>query len=88
MYKVNKDPQAVLDYGLNWATWLGTDTISSSSWTVPAPLTKDSDSSTSTLASIWLSGGIAGSSYNVTNTIITAAGRTDERSIRVVVKNR
>ena len=27
-----KDPESVLDYSLNWATWLGMDTISSVVW--------------------------------------------------------
>ncbi len=82
-----KDPSAVLDYQVNWATWLGTDTISTSTWTVPTGLTKDSDTNTTTTATAWLSGGTAGRTYTVTNRIVTAGGRTDERSFQVKVTN-
>jgi hypothetical protein len=34
-FNVTKDPQADLDYGLDWSAWLGTDTIVSSTWSVP-----------------------------------------------------
>ena len=37
-----KDPEAVLDYTVDWGIWLDTDTISTSNWTVPAGITKDS----------------------------------------------
>jgi hypothetical protein len=82
-----KDPSAVLDYQVNWATWLGTDTISTSTWTVTTGLTKDSDTNTTTTATAWLSGGTAGRTYTVTNRIVTAGGRTDERSFQVKVTN-
>jgi len=36
-YEVKKDPNADLDYGFDWTAWLGaTDTITESTWTVPA----------------------------------------------------
>jgi hypothetical protein len=50
-----KDPQAVLDYGFDWSKWLGTDTISTSTWTVPVGITKDSDTHDTTTTTIWLS---------------------------------
>lgn len=77
----SKDPDAVLDYTINWATWLGADTISTSTWTVPAGITKASDTNTITTSTIWLSSGAAGETYNVTNKIVTAADRTEERTI-------
>ena len=83
-----KDPQAVLDYQINWASWLGVDTISTSTWTLPTGITKASDTRTTTTTTIWLSGGTDGSSYNLVNTIVTAGGRTEERTITIVVENR
>jgi len=83
-----KDPDAVLDYVVDWSDWLGTDTISSSSWTVPTGITKDSDTNTTTTATIWLSGGTEGAEYRVTNQIVTTDGRTDERSIIIKVDER
>ncbi len=82
---VLKDPNAVLDYSLDWATWLGADTISTSVWTVPTGLTRDSQSNTTTVAQVWLSGGTVGQLYAVNNRIVTAAGRTADRTLFVRV---
>jgi hypothetical protein len=83
-----KDPDAILDYTVDWSRWLGTDTILASQWTVPTGLTQVSSSNTSTSATVWLSGGTAGQAYTVTNRITTAGGRTDERSIVINVRDR
>lgn len=84
-----KDPIANLDYERDWSVWLKAgDTILTSTWTVPAGLTKTDESNTATIATVWLSGGTVGSSYQVTNRIVTAQGRTDERSIQIVVRQR
>lgn len=79
-----KDPNDVLDYTINWSTWLGADTIASSTWTVPTGLTAGVTSNSTTATTIWLSGGTAGVTYLVTNKIVTAAGRTKEDSIVIM----
>ena len=79
----SKDPDETLDYIINWATHLGSDTISSSSWVAETGITIDSDTNTTTTATVWLSGGTLGQFYLVTNTIVTDGGRTLEQSIRV-----
>jgi hypothetical protein len=76
-----KDPQDVLDYGCDFSTWLGVDTITASAWTVPSGITADSDTNTTTATTIWLSGGTLGESYRLVNHITTAAGRETDRSI-------
>ncbi len=86
--KFVKDPNAVLDYVINWATWLGADTISSTSWAVPAGITKGTTSNTTTTTTIWLSGGTAGNSYVLVNRIVTAGGRTDDRSLLLIVQEK
>ena len=101
-----KDPEAVLDYGFNWSLWLAVadltlsppvsaETITSSTWTLPADLTspavgltKDSDSHGATGTTVWLSGGEDGVDYVVTNHIHTSAGRDDDRSMKIKVRNR
>lgn len=83
-----KDPQAVLDYEVDWSAWLGEDTISASTWTAPDGITIDSDSFTATTATVWLSGGEIGQSYDATNEIVTDGGRTDDRTIRIKVKQK
>lgn len=82
-----KDPDAILDYQINWAIWLSTDTIGTSTWTVPTGITKVTDTSTTTTATIWLSGGTADTDYRLVNKITTANGRTEERSIWIKVRN-
>lgn len=85
-----KDPDAVLDYAIDWATnWLEAgETISSHTVTVPAGITKDSDSESAGTVTIWLSGGTAGSTYRVTCQIVTSSSRTDDRSFDVLVSQR
>lgn len=89
-----KDPQEVLDYGFDWNDtddpWLETgDTVSTSTWSIqPAGLTEDSNSKTDTTTMIWLSGGTVGSKYKVSNRIVTADGRTAERSFYVKVESK
>ena len=83
-----KDPNAVLDYSFNWETWLDDDTISTSTWTADTGITIDSSSTTTTVATVWLSGGTAGTTYTVTNRIVTAASRTEDRSLTINVRQR
>lgn len=83
-----KDPNAVLDYSIDWTRWLAGDQIAASEWIVPSGLIKMADSKTSTSATVWLSGGTAGQSYTVTNRIATAAGRTEDRSFTIRVEER
>lgn len=87
---MRKDPQAVLDYGTNWADWLtDAETIVESTWEVtPAGLTVDSDTFDPTLTTIWLSGGEVGVRYSVTNHITTSQGRQDDRTFHIDVAHR
>ena len=89
--RFTKDEQEVLDFKIDWSKWLSSgDTISSSTWTVPSGITKDSDSisddNTSTV--IWLSGGTDGTDYALLNHIVTADGREPERTITIGVRSR
>ncbi len=84
-----KDPDAVLDFGFDWSSWLATgETISAATWTVPTGLTKTSQSATSTVATAWISGGTAGTSYELACKVLTSAGRTDERTMKIIVRSR
>lgn len=88
---VDKDPDAILPYTINWVDWLDTDTIASSSWAVSGPdalLVVDSDTNTATAATAKLSAGTAGRTYTLTNHIITAGGYADDRSISVTMVER
>lgn len=84
-----KDPDAVLDYSVDWGSlgWLiGGDTISAVTWTVPAGITKTSQTNSTTVATAWLSGGTAGVDYDVVCHITTAGGRQDDRTLRIQVR--
>ncbi len=91
-----KDPNAVLDFVIDWdgaaadgGPWLATgETISTTTWTVATGITKDSDSKTTTTATIWLSGGTAGTDYTVACKITTSDSRTDERTLLIQVRDR
>lgn len=89
-YKLwTKDPDAVLDYQIDWGgNWLGSDTIDTSTWTVPSGITKDDESKTTTTTTIWLSGGTVGERYAITCHITTVAGREDDRTFYVKVEER
>lgn len=83
-----KDPNAILDYGIPWLDWLGTDTISTSTWIVPSGITKVTDSKTNTTTTIWLSGGTVSQEYALTNRIVTNGGRTQDQTIYVTIEER
>lgn len=85
-----KDPDAILDYEFNWAPWLGTDTISTSTWIADSGITivPASESHTTTTTRVFISGGALGQDYNLTNRITTAASRTDDRSIQIRIRQR
>lgn len=85
-----KDPDAVLDYEVTWAVWLTAvdDTIDTSLWIVPDGIDKDSDDHTDTTATVWLSGGTAGTDYDCVNRVTTEGGRTDDRTITIKVRDR
>jgi hypothetical protein len=81
-----KDPDEVLDFSILWDLILGADTIVTSAWAVSG-VTKDSDTFSATVATIVVSGGVAGTSATATNTITTAAGRTHVRSLTLLVRD-
>lgn len=83
-----KDPDALLDYQIDWSSWLVADTISASSWEAKTGIVVDSDSETTTTTTVWLSGGTVGTKYKITNHITTAAGREDDRSFYIIVKEK
>lgn len=84
-----KDPDETLKFTIDWADWLTSpDVIDSSEWTVPAGITNVAVSASTTQTTIWLSGGSAGTSYDIVNAITTDATTPEiaERTIRIVVR--
>lgn len=83
-----KDPLEILDYTIRWRRWLKGDTISSSAWAIAVGMTVGVTSFGGDLALAWLSGGVDGSTYLATNTIVTLGGRTGVRTIQLSVRAR
>lgn len=83
-----KDPNAVLDYTIDWREWLGDDTILTSTWTMPPGISNGGTINSPTTATIWLAAGTSGTPYSVYNTIVTAGGRTEKRTIKINVLDR
>jgi len=86
---VEKSPTAVLQYTIDWTAWLaGADTIDTVTWTVPAGITSVSQTNTTLVANIKLSGGTVGVSYDVVCTITTVGSLTEQRTLRFVIVER
>ena len=90
---VPKDPDSVIDYTFNFREfgWLqASESIASHTVTPEAGLVLDSSSDTADDVTAWLSGGTAGTSYNLTCEIVTdsSPARTIQRSITVAVNER
>lgn len=84
-----KDPNATLDYTVDWADWMPAgDSITTVTWVVPAGLTKTTQTNTATAATAWLSGGTVGTRYVVVCRITTVDGRIDDRTLQIDVQER
>jgi hypothetical protein len=88
-----KDPQEFIDYSINWADEIGSDTISLSTWAYSGspdttPLVLSNGSISSAVTTIWLDDGTTGTNYTVTNTITTAGSRVMEQSVYIAVRTR
>ena len=66
-----KDPDETLDYVFDWSSWIGSDTISSYVIDEETGITLDSDSNDTDSVTVWLSGGVAGESYDVACEVTT-----------------
>jgi hypothetical protein len=88
-----KDPEATLDYSVDWGIeYLSGDALASSDWTVSpaeeAGLAVTGSQFDLLVATVQVSGGIAGRLYRLTNHVVTTEGREDSRSIMLRVEKR
>jgi hypothetical protein len=88
-----KDPDAVLDYEVDWsADYLGTDVLSASEWSVspaePTGLAVLEQLFDGGLATVKASGGVAGHVYRLTNQVELESGLRDSRSVVIRVEAR
>lgn len=88
-----KDPEATLDYSVDWgADYLTGDVLTESSWAVsPAEVGGVSIISSRfdlLQSTVEVAGGLPGRIYRLTNHVVTAEGREDSRSIMLRVEKR
>ena len=90
---VLKDPDAVLDYLIDWgAEYLGVDQLSNTEWSVvpaePGGITVVSGEFDGRSSTVKASGGVPGHVYRLVNRVELISGRVDSRSITVRVEQR
>lgn len=86
---IEKDPYAQLDYSLDFTNWMPTgDTLNSVTVTADAGITVVSTSNTDYVATAIISGGTAGTIYNIEYKITTTNALQDSRNIRIKVLER
>ena len=79
---VAKDPDAVKDWQWDWSDWLGTgDSIASATGFPDTGITIDSLTAATGGVTVVLSGGTAGTSYDVAVQITTTNSLVDERTV-------
>jgi hypothetical protein len=86
-----KDPSAVLPYIVDWTAWMEAgDSITAAAWTSTGLTVQESPapSNTETTATVWLSGGAAGTTYSVDCHITTTNGLQDSRQLLIEVTHR
>lgn len=92
-----KDPEATLDYGVDWTQWLGGDEIVESTWRVAPVATPGqhleilatvAPTVTGKTTKVWVHRGVLGQVYELVNRVATLGGRTDERTLRINIRHK
>ena len=89
-FQVPISPDAKLDYGVDWSSWLPTGvTIATSTWAItPEGPTLSGQANSNTATIVWVQGCTAGVVYALRNRITDSDGREDDRSITLVCRER
>jgi hypothetical protein len=99
MREFKKDPDAELDYGVDWGkNYLDdNETIASSTWEIVTDnsesgdleiLTNPSPTISDGLAKVWVTGGIERKTHKIRNRIETDKNRKDDRTFRIRITER
>jgi hypothetical protein len=88
-----KDPEAALDYAVDWgAEYLNGDTLATSDWRVTpveiGGISVNRSDFGPTVSTATAAGGVAGHVYQLTNHVTLASGLTDSRSVVLRVEKR
>lgn len=83
-----KHPDSSKWYWLDWsADELQNATITGSTWTLPAGITKDAEIQSGYRVGIRLSGGALGEAYELLNQITTDSNETLHETLRITISN-
>lgn len=85
-----KDPDDIDVFTLDWSPRLtAPEAIVLNTWvSTPTGLTHGAVSASTNMSTIFLSGGVDGEIYDLTNTITTTTGRKLDQTVRLPVKTR
>lgn len=96
--KLKKDPDAVLDYLVDFASktnnngkedylQIGEVILNHTAIASSSEITVDSSSliNLDTSVLLWISGGLLGKTYTITVRVVTSLGRTDDRSFQLQI---
>ncbi len=88
-----KDPEAALDYAVDWGLeYLAADTLAQSDWRVtpvePGGVSVVGSAFDTKVATVTAAGGVSGHLYQLTNHVVLSSGLTDSRSIVLRVEKR
>jgi len=84
-----KDPDANLPYEWDWSAWLSDgETITAQTITADPGITIGAPTEALGVVAVRISGGTAGTTYKVACRITTSGGNIDERTKRIMVRDR
>ena len=87
-----KDPEARVDYAIDWAVYLDGQTIVASTWAVEPDeqggIAIEEASFAPERSAVRLAGGVIGHVYTVSNLVTLSDGSQDSRSITLRVEER
>lgn len=80
-WSIPKDPDEVLDYQFDWSARLEAgETIATSTLIKTGSITLDQESISGAITTFWAHGGTLGEACQITNRIVTSAGRTYDQT--------
>jgi hypothetical protein len=88
MIPFTHDPDARVDYGVDWSDYLDEgESITEHEWiTTGDDLTLTGESLAGAVHATFVEGGVLGRAYRITSRITTSAGRRDDQSITLIIK--
>jgi hypothetical protein len=81
------DPDAVIDYVIDWTAWLNGDNIATSAWLL-GNATEASAANTTKTATVFIQDAVPGKIVTMRNRITTTGGRTEDRTLRAKVREK